>query len=252
MYFKVIKLAQNSEWFEIWFNTPYYHILYKDRDESEAEELIRNLIRVLHPKKEDKILDLACGKGRHAIFLNKMGYDVTGVDLSAESIHEAKKSENNSLCFDVHDMREVYKENAYQFVLNLFTSFGYFENFADNARVLNAIYKMLTPDGIFVLDFMNLTHVLKNLVVEEEKNVDGILFHITRKCDGVFLYKDIRFQDKGKEFYFQEKVQAITKLDLEILLEVNNFKILNTFGDFNLSAFNEDKSDRLIFIVQKK
>jgi SAM-dependent methyltransferase len=124
-------------WFKEWFNTPYYHILYKDRDFVEAENFIRNLTQDLQLSKDAKIIDLACGKGRHSVFLQQLGYEVLGVDLSEESIEHNKQFETSStetlkLTFEVHDMRnELYpnvsseKVNA---VFNLFTSFGYFDD----------------------------------------------------------------------------------------------------------------------------
>ena len=83
--------AKIQNWFESWFDSPYYHILYKNRDDTEAQKFLRNLLRVINPPSNAKILDLACGKGRHAIFLRKLNYKVVGTDLSKLSISEAKK-----------------------------------------------------------------------------------------------------------------------------------------------------------------
>jgi SAM-dependent methyltransferase len=101
-------------WFEDWFNTPYYHILYKDRDYKEAENFISNLTKELKLPTHSSIIDLACGKGRHSVFLNQLGFEVLGVDLSEESILHNKQFENSAspkLEFKVHDMRnELYPE----------------------------------------------------------------------------------------------------------------------------------------------
>ena len=94
-------------WFANWFNSPYYHILYKNRDEKEAELFIDNLLHKLRLKKGSKLIDIACGKGRHATYFNKKGMDVVGIDLSKNSISIAKQFENPSLIFNVHDMRKV-------------------------------------------------------------------------------------------------------------------------------------------------
>src|SRR5699024_4430381 len=98
-----------KEWFRTWFNSPYYHILYANRDKKEAEHFIRVLIGYLVLKVDCKILDLACGIGRHSIQLNKLGYEVWGIYLSEKSIKEAKEEENSKLHFDVFDMRQPYK-----------------------------------------------------------------------------------------------------------------------------------------------
>ena len=122
---------EHPKWFQSWFDTPYYHILYKHRDFKEAEDFIKNLVSYLNIDTDDSILDLACGKGRHSIFLNTLGYNVTGLDLSKNNIEHAKVHESNSLFFEVHDMRNTYG-TQFEVVLNLFTSFGYFDNKNDN------------------------------------------------------------------------------------------------------------------------
>lgn len=240
-----------EDWFKTWFDMPHYHILYQDRDDSEAEFFIDNLLEFLHLESKAKVLDLACGKGRYSIYLNKKDLNVTGLDLSEQNIEEAKLSENETLAFDIHDMREVYKYNEYDAVLNLFTSFGYFEDFQDNLRTLQAVNKMLVDGGTFVIDFMNVAQVIPNIVKEEMKTVQGIEFHLFRRFDGKFIIKDIEFEDEGKKYSFSEKVQAITKEEFEKLLKQAGFKINHTFGNYSLSPFDRENSDRLIFIATK-
>ena len=184
-------INKKENWFATWFDSPYYHVLYKNRDYKEAELFITNLVNFLKPKKEDKILDLACGAGRHSIFLNGLGHQVTGVDLAANSIEEASKSKNKTLNFDVHDMREVYKENEFEFIFNLFTSFGYFESDEDNIKMLQSIEKSLRPNGVFVLDFFNATKVIANLVKEEIKTVENTTFNLKRKVENGYIIKNI-------------------------------------------------------------
>jgi len=83
------KPTQN--WFASWFDTPYYHILYKERNYREAQIFMDNLTHYLNLPEKAKVLDLACGKGRHAIYLNQLGFEVIGADLSENSIAEASK-----------------------------------------------------------------------------------------------------------------------------------------------------------------
>jgi 2-polyprenyl-3-methyl-5-hydroxy-6-metoxy-1,4-benzoquinol methylase len=244
--------AQKDEWFKTWFDTSYYHTLYQNRDFTEAERFISKLLQYLKLTEHTNCLDLACGKGRHSVFLNKHGLKVTGVDLSENSIGKAKPFENESLSFDVHDMREVYKEKEYDVVFNLFTSFGYFDDYEDNLKVLNSVHGMLVHGGKLVIDFMNADHVLSHLVKEEVKTMGGIDFHISRSYDGNHIYKDIGFIDQEEEHRFQEKVQAIKKEEFESLLKKAGFEIVDVFGDFSLAPFSKVKSDRLIIIAKKK
>lgn len=247
-------MEQNVEkdWFKDWFDTPYYHILYKNRDVKEAEQFITNLLNYLSLSSDAKCLDLACGKGRHSIYLNSKGFDVTGVDLSENSIASAKDFENEHLRFDVHDMREVYKENEFDAIFNLFTSFGYFDSDADNLRVLNAMKKMVRPGGVIVIDFMNATRVINHLVSDEIKEVDGIEFSIQRKFDGVHIFKNISFKDRGDSYDFTERVQALTHDKFMKLFEKADLQVDQVFGDFELSPFDEESSPRLIFICRCK
>jgi 2-polyprenyl-3-methyl-5-hydroxy-6-metoxy-1,4-benzoquinol methylase len=141
-----------KEWFESWFDTKYYHILYKDRNFTEAEEFISNLIDFLQPNTEAKFVDIACGKGRHSLFINKLGFDVTGYDLSEKSIIEASKSLKKGLKFYTHDMRQIFRTNYFDFALNLFTSFGYFKSSRDELNAMKAAAGNLKKNGVLVID----------------------------------------------------------------------------------------------------
>jgi len=239
------------DWFAEWFDTPYYHILYKNRDDGEAQNFIDNLLKYLQLPKNNKILDLACGKGRHSIYLNKLGYEVTGLDLSSHSIKTAKKMENENLKFVVGDMRSVYFPNEFDVVFNLFTSFGYFNDENDNLKVYQSVYEQLKPDGVFVMDFMNASLVEHNLTPYEEKEVDGIRFFIRKKIDNNVIVKDIKFTDQGRDFHYQERVNICKLGYFKDLAEKAQLKFRAVFGDYQLNEFDENNSARLILIFQK-
>lgn len=242
---------EQKEWFASWFDTSYYHQLYNNRNEDEAKLFISNLLDFLKLDKNAKLLDLACGKGRHAKTLNEFGYDVLGVDLSPNSISIASEMKKEHLDFQVHDMREPIQGKTFDAVFNLFTSFGYFDETTDNERVCSAIAKMLNPHGILVIDFMNAEKVIANLVAKEEKTVDNLDFHITRRCYGKHIFKQIQFEDQGEMYDFTERVQALKLKDFQMLL-ATQFRILHTFGSFDLKPFDTSTSDRLIIIAQRK
>jgi SAM-dependent methyltransferase len=239
-----------NNWYASWFDTPYYHILYKDRDYAEAQLFMDNITNYLNLPEQAKILDLACGKGRHSVYLNQLGFDVTGADLSENSITEAKKSENATLHFCVHDMRESFTGLQFDAIFNLFTSFGYFENDADNVKTLVAIRDSLSEYGFGVIDFMNAEHVIKNLVPQETKTVDGIDFHIKRFYVDGHIYKEIDFEHDGCQFHFTEKVQALTLTDFEKMMEESGINLLEVFGDYKLHKYSPKDSERLIMIFK--
>ncbi len=240
---------KTTKWYASWFNTPYYHLLYKDRDDSEAKRFMDTLTQHLSIQPEESILDLACGKGRHSRYLNDLGYTVAGIDLSENSILSAKAYENDRLYFDVHDMTVPYGKQ-FNFVFNLFTSFGYFENEIDNINTIKSIKENLKPNGIGIIDFFNAEQVIANLVKEEVKQVEHITFKIKRFVENGFIIKQINFTDNGEEFSFQERVKAITLDDFKKYLEISGFTLLEMFGDYNLSKFNTKSSPRLILIFQ--
>jgi SAM-dependent methyltransferase len=240
---------KSKNWFASWFDTDYYHTLYKDRNDEEAQQFMDNLTHYLNLPEEAKVLDLACGKGRHSIYLNSLGFDVTGADLSENSIAEASKFSNETLRFKEHDMRNSFEEK-YDAIFNLFTSFGYFENDADNLKTLISIKDSLTEYGFAVIDFMNVDYVIENLVPSEIKSVDGIDFHIKRYVKDNHIFKEIDFEDKGEKFHFTEKVQALRLADFEAMMEEAGIYLLDVFGDYKLKTFYKNNSERLIMMFK--
>lgn len=198
--------------------------------------------------KNQLILDLACGKGRHAIYLNQLGYHVHGADLAKESIKEASLHRNEKLIFYVHDMREKLPY-SYHFVLNLFTSFGYFENQHDNLKVLKSIKNSLLPGGMCIIDFLNLREVSKNLVKSSHKHIDGIDFHIEKELTDTHIIKHIQFEDSGQHHHFTERVQALYPKDFYALAKEAGMNVVATFGNYQLQPFDPEKSDRFIIAL---
>ncbi|MEA9412128.1 class I SAM-dependent methyltransferase [Flavobacterium sp. PL02] len=239
----------SENWFTSWFDTPYYHILYKDRNYREAQIFMDNLTHYLNLPEKANVLDLACGKGRHSIYLNQLGFNVLGADLSENSIAEASKNSNETLHFKVHDMREPFEEK-FDAIFNLFTSFGYFESDDDNLTTLKAIKASLSEYGFAVIDFMNVTQVIETLVPEEIKTVDDIDFQIKRYVEDGHIFKEIDFEDQGRKFHFTEKVKALTLKDFEDLMEQAGIFLLDTFGDYKLKKFHKTDSERLIMIFK--
>lgn len=240
-----------KEWFNQWFNSPYYHILYKNRDDKEAKFFLSNLLDFLQIPRESKLLDVACGSGRHSIFLNQQGYEVEGIDISERNIKLAKKHENEDLHFHIHDMRKSLKQNYFDYAFNLFTSFGFFKTEKENQKCISSISESLTKGGVFTLDFLNPYRVIHNLVKEEIKTVDGIEFHLKRHFDGESIIKEIKFLAEGHEYEFEERVQAIRRLSFLDYFRNANFMLLQTFGDYALNEYIPETSERMIFIVKK-
>lgn len=240
------------EWFESWFDTPYYHLLYNNRDYTEAENFITKLTQELQLPQSSKIIDLACGKGRHSVFLNKLGYEVLGLDLSQQSIEFDKQFENENLTFKVHDIRNPIESEPIDAVFNLFTSFGYFDNETDDRNVFKSVYNALNPNGFFVLDYLNEEYVRKNIVPENTVQREGIDFHISKKIEGRHIIKDIRFEINGEPKHFFEKVKLHTLEEIENYASECGFERIKIWGDYQLNDFKKEISSRCINLFKKK
>jgi SAM-dependent methyltransferase len=238
-------------WFKDWFNTSYYHLLYDHRDESEAETFMDNLITYLNIEPKAKILDLGCGKGRHSHYLSNKGYEVTGIDLSEESIAAASEILKPNLSFKVGDMREDFDIKPQDYIFNLFTSFGYFDIESQNIQVLTNVYNNLNTNGVAVFDYMNtLNPTLINLG-RDEVTKNGVLFRTNKFIENRCICKLIEITDGLKNFSFRERVKLYDKNWWIENLKSVGFEIIAIKGAYDLSELNDENSNRAIFIVRK-
>lgn len=240
-----------KEWFSEWFGSPYYPILYGNRDDSEAQRFIEKVTAFLEMAPRAKVLDLACGRGRHALALYLLGFETIGWDISTESIDEAQRYANAHLRFDVLDMRNTFPEHGFDAIFNLFTSFGYFESLTENQLVLNNISNALAAEGKWVLDFLNPDYVRKILKPFEIKSIQNVDFHISKSIEKGFVYKKIHIVDGDTTFDFAEKVQLIEKETFEMMFKQANLEIVEIWGEYDGSPFDAKNSTRLIFIGKK-
>ena len=232
-----------------WFDTPYYKLLYKNRNEDEAGLFIDNILKKINIEPNSKILDLACGTGRHSIYLSKKGFDVVGIDKSKKNILTAKENENKKLIFF---QQEMTKDINMQFnaIFNFFTSFGYVDHKYNYDTVEN-ISKNLIKGGLFIIDFLNQKIVRKNIVEYEEKNIENINFNIHRYIENNYIIKEISFKHNKTKYNFKERVMLLDLKDFENYFNKNNLKIIGIYGNYKLSSFDINKSPRLILISKK-
>ncbi len=242
-----------ENWFKDWFNSTYYHLLYQHRDEQEAAKFIDKLIHFLSPEKGATMVDIACGKGRHAIHLAEKGFDVTGIDLSEASILEASQFEHAKLHFLQHDMRFPFWINYFKYAFNFFTSFGYFETERENHNAIRSIAQSLQPDGILVMDYLNAAHAEQQITHQEHKIIQGIQFGITRWYDDRFFYKKIIIDENHLETpkVYTEKVSRFMLNDFEKMFQLQGLQIIQIFGDYDLSAYETHLSPRMILVAKK-
>lgn len=239
-------------WFEEWFNSPYYHILYANRNEVEAESFIKNISVCINIPQGAKVLDVACGKGRHSKTLAKLGYRVTGIDLSVNSITEARKFQCPDLNFEVWDMRNTFSAGVFDYVFNLFSSFGYFDDEQDDYACINAFAGNLKPGGMLVLDYINSEWAVKTMKPREIIQRGDLQFHIQKKLENGFIKKKIEFLTNGENHTYQEQLKVINRDKFETMLTGAGFTIKHVFGDYVLNNFTAATSPRLILVAQKQ
>ncbi|HQW06416.1 MAG: class I SAM-dependent methyltransferase [Flavobacteriales bacterium] len=237
-------------WFKHWFGTRYYALLYGHRDADDAQTWVEAIVDRWELPKGSKVLDLACGRGRHARFFALAGLDVTGIDISGASIAEARALVPE-VEFRVHDMREPYAHGVFDGVCCLFTSLGYFDGLEDDRAVFRAAHAALKPGGRFILDFMNSELTRRELVATETLSKKGVQFNLARTYeDGVFV-KRIKVSDQGEDHLFEERVQALSATELEEMAIDAGFTIDDRTDGPALLPFDPLRSQRFVLWMRK-
>ena len=242
---------KKQEWFETWFDTPYYKMLYQHHDEREAREFVDALLAGLHLPAQAEVLDAGCGTGRYSTLLADKGFHVTGIDLSFDNIEHASVNESDQLTFHRHDMREIFFVNYFDAIFSFFTSFGYFKTDREDLKAMRALSQALKPGGKLVIDFFNARKMAASLPQHHVVAKNGILFSIDKMMEGNVIVKEIYFQDQGREFQFEERVRALTLEDFRKWFELHRLKLQDVFGDYQLHPFDEETSERMIMVAEK-
>lgn len=245
-------MATTDNWFETWFDTNYYHELYQHRDEEEARVFIATMVMYLELRAGERVLDLACGKGRHSRELQKHGLEVVGIDLSKNSIEEAKIYESEEMVFDIHDMRKsLTKYGKFDAIFNIFTSFGYFNSREEDVKSLKNVSKALLAGGQFVQDYINAEAVMANLPEEGEKDTGELSFHWKKYLDNGYIVKDIEVVENGEKKKFQERVKVYSIDELKAIHEEAGLKVVAVFGAYELDPCEASSSPRIILVSEK-
>lgn len=246
-------MPASGEWFKEWFNTDYYHQLYFARGEAEASAFINRLVEYLKPPKDALLMDVACGRGRHAKMLAERGFNVTGIDLSAENISQAGQFETGNLHFYQHDIRLPFWINYFHYAFNFFTSFGYFRTEREHYNAIRTIANSLQPGGVFVLDYLNVHYAEDHLVHKLEKEIDGVNYYITKWFDETHFYKKIIVEDDALETpqEYTEKVAKFSLGDFNDMFAFHHLQVQEVFGDYELGSYDVKKSPRLIIVARK-
>jgi len=237
-------------WYRSWFGTRYYALLYGHRNERDAQVWVDAILDRWAMPKGARILDMACGRGRHAGCFMERGMVVTGIDISKGSIDEARK-QHPGVDFHVHDMREAFANQQFDAVTCMFTSLGYFDTEEDDRKVLKAAYDALRPGGYFVVDFMNTPRVLRDLVASEQLQHEGVHFDIERVVEGNTIVKRIRVIDKEHTEEFEERVQALLPDAIEAMAVEAGFEVLERTDGPIPTPYSPYHSERCVFWMKR-
>ncbi len=242
-----------KDWYKHWFNSNYYLLIYKNRNEAEAKEFVDLILNNIPVKKDWSIVDFCCGYGRLCNFLAKHGFEVTGVDFSEIFINKAKmiaESEGLKVNYIKCDIRKFNQPEKFDLGINFFTSFGYFSN-EENELTFKNFTNSIKNEGWLVLDYLNVINLEKNLVPFEEFYLEHRRVFISRKIENDRVIKTITIEDNNLRETFVESVGLYDINYFMKLFTENGFKILSLFGDYSGNEFNSN-SPRLIIISQKK
>lgn len=238
------------EWYRSWFGEEYL-ALYPHRDDEEAREGVELVLDVLGAPM-GRILDLACGAGRHLIEFERCGHAAIGLDLSRELLRSARASRDD-LVLVRGDMRHLpFADEGFGLVTNFFTSFGYFAEPEEDRHVLNEIRRVLRRGGRFALDFLNAERVKHDLVEEDERRLRDRRVVQRRRLEegGRVVVKEIEIVDPDTSRIvrtFHERVRLYLREELERLLDAAGLRTEHRFGDYSGAALAPD-SPRCILL----
>lgn len=240
-------------WFEDWFDSPLYELLYAYRNEEEANKLAAFIEKQIPKEHYPCLVDVGCGRGRHSISLAERGYRVTGFDLSPMAIDKAKTIAKDrgqqQIEFIVNDMRTPLPD-TFDAAVNLFTTFGYFLDEDQNVQVLKSIRSMLRLNGLLLIDFLNAEKVERNLVPNESGSNNGIRYSINRHIEDGFVYKKIEFDGPplDKPRVYTERVKLFDENWFRKSLKESGFKPVDIWGNYSGDLFDAIHSPRLIIL----
>ena len=244
----------NPAWYQTWFNSPFYHQLYFERNEEEARLFIDRLVQHLQPQPGSLVVDIACGQGRHSRMLNAHGLETTGVDLAPDNIALAQQAGPDTIQFFTHDIRLPFWINYFDYALNLFTRFGYFRTRREHDDAMRTIAGSLKPGGIVVFDYLNHHFAEDHLVQNEVKEIGTTRYDIQRWHDETHFYKKITVTDPTlpDPFTVTEELAKFSLGDFTDMLGFQSLQVQKIFGDYQLNPYDIRQTPRLIVVAQKR
>ncbi len=241
-----------NEWYKDWFASEFYLKVYSHRNNTDAENLLKLILNNVDIPANAKVLDAACGNGRHAKKFAELGHNVVGFDLSKTLLKIAQEKKSNSLNYFCSDIRNVPIKTSFDLILNLFTSFGYFNTDKENFAFVKNATTLLAKNGCFVFDYLNPTYVENNLVKTSEKRIDNIKIVENRNINKSRVEKEIVISTGENRYRYFESVQLYSYATITKMFNKYGFEPHKIFGNYLGSDYCEDNSERMIIVFKKK
>jgi len=244
------------EWWEDIYNRQIYFDLYEKEDTRLAEKEVQQVVTLLHPRDEAHILDLCCGYGRHSIPLAQRGFHVSGVDISGKQIQHARevaRKAHTQLDFHVADARKLNFNEAFEVVVIMFVSFGFFKDDHENKEVLQGVFRALKPGGKLLLDFWNREkeirefkptscEIIRDFIVLKEWQFDAVAGRLNWKNTVIF--------PDGKRESWEHSVRAYTVAELKALVEETGLQFEAVYGSLAGEEFTLDSPSAIIIATK--
>lgn len=247
-----------SAWYATYFGEQYFDIYGPMLSEERTAREVEGIIRLLDVPQGSRILDLACGHGRHAIPLAQRGYQITGLDLSEIFLDRAQaeaQARGVTIRWVHSDMREIPFADEFDAIINIFTAFGYFENDAEDQQVLHQVHKALRPGGHFVLDLMHRDALVRGFqLFDVSRRDNGVVVTEERHFDQLAGRTSVRvtlFYSDGRRTELGHVVRSYTLTELAGMLRRSALEVQATYGGLDGSPLTLD-SRRLVVVAQKR
>lgn len=239
-----------------WTNNYFDELYLKFFLENQNNETTEAQIKIVENYIDGKlILDAGCGIGRHSILLAKKGYNIVGIDSSELYIEIAKKKalelKLENLEFIKKDMREPLGDSIFDGIINLWSSFGYFDD-ETNFKIILNFSNSLKKDGKFILDVENRDYIINHFIHETFKEKENVFILERRKFNAiksvVSTHRIFLFKDQRKDYVRHLRIYTVT--ELSNILHNCKFHIDSILGDYDGSKFHQN-SQRIIILARK-
>jgi len=230
-------------------------LLFNQKIVTVAGDEIKQIIKLSGMHKGGKVLDLCCGIGRHSLELARRGFKIVGVDLTQEYLAKARrtaKAQGLNIQFIRDDMRRFCQLDYFDTVINLYTAFGYFDNLADDRRILSNTYYSLRKGGTLIIDVIGKEILARIFKPRDWQNDNGRIFLQERKLarNWSWIYNKWTVFENGRKHEYKFDHRLYSAAEITALLKDCGFGSVNIYGDLNGADYDHN-AKRLIAVAKK-